>query len=248
MKINKDLSVNKRIFTWWERLLLIIASVITTAVLTYSIIRIIEFWPLDHYDLGTVGQFFGGLFTPIVASIGVVYLYGTYRIQFCSIETQVQLADKQQTEQAFFALLKQQQVLADSLTNDFTKVKRKLQKSFRNKATLCHKDVNKAFNTAFSKDASKFEQYYRHLTVLLECATNIKEKDRKSLYSNIIQARMSADELYVACVYGISDYGCSTLHPFMHGLGMLNSLQTSNDETVRSLVSLFHSIQDKAEA
>ena len=236
MDINFERRVNKRVFTWWEIFILGIVLVIAAIVFTYTVVRIVAFWPLNRDDLGTVGQFFGGLFTPIVASIGIVYLYGTYRIQLCAIETQ----EQQQTEQVFFHLLNQQHTLASRLTNDFATVQNDLQRRFSGKAILLREDINSAFVATFSPHAAQFEQYYRHLLLLLQYVNKHQAMASPASYSEIIQAWMSADELYVACVYGISDYGRGTLQRLMNELKLLGSLRTSDDASTRWLVETFY--------
>lgn len=87
--------------------------------------------------------------------------------------------------------------------------------------------------------AAQLGHYFRHLYHLLYFIQTEGNIDKKK-YSDIVQAQMSYDELYLITINGISNYGRKKMLPLLNDFSFLENLAIDDDYIVRRLIELFY--------
>lgn len=259
---------SERVFSWWEKCLLILLSL--TLILALSV-YVITLYRLDFAkgprDFAEFGDYVGGTIGTLVALIGVVFLYRTYRLQIDISKKQEEKLDRQLFESSFFLLLGQQRDILKSMKGEFLRgqglpkeklegidymARLRLELSVRlldlnyEPAALENGDsnklkiiVNQIYQDLFQSHASQLGHFFRHLYHIVKFVED-SEIDNKKAYMDLIQAQMSTDELYLAAINGISNYGRKRMLPLMNEYSLLENLVIDNDPIVTKLIKTFY--------
>jgi len=213
------------------------------------------------------GDYIGGIIGSISALIGIVFLYRTYKIQLDISSCQERIQRRQQFEDTFFSLLGQQRSI---ITNIKGKIPIKNGQSFEEKMSyeyvsqlrhdlaeqlqtlnfepnalaegktnILKLRVNEIYTDFFLAHAAQLGHYFRHLYHLLKFIQTEREIEKQK-YSDLVQAQMSYDELYLIAINGISNYGRKKMLPLLNEFSFLENLAVDDDEIVRRLIELFY--------
>lgn len=213
------------------------------------------------------GDYIGGIIGSISALIGIVFLYRTYKIQLDISSCQERIQRRQQFEDTFFSLLGQQRSI---ITNIRGKIPIKKGQSFEEKMSyeyvsqlrhdlaeqlqtlnfepnalaegktnILKLRVNEIYTDFFLAHAAQLGHYFRHLYHLLKFIQTEREIEKQK-YSDLVQAQMSYDELYLIAINGISNYGRKKMLPLLNEFSFLENLAVDDDEIVRRLIELFY--------
>ncbi len=260
--------LSDRVFSWWERGLLILLSLILISALSVYIITLyrLEFAKSPD-DFAKFGDYIGGTIGTIVALIGVVFVYRTYKLQIDISSKQEEKLDRQLFESSFFLLLGQQRDILKSMKGEFSRGQGKSKEKLEGvdymarlrldlsvrlldlnyeSVALESGDLNKIkiivnqiFQDLFQGHASQLGHYFRHLYHIVKFVEESDVNDKKS-YMDLIQAQMSTDELYLSAINGISNYGRKKMLPLMNQYSLLENLVIDDDPIVTKLVKLFY--------
>ena len=99
--------------------------------------------------------------------------------------------------------------------------------------------VNEIYTDFFLAHAAQLGHYFRHLYHLLKFIQTEGEIEKQK-YSDLVQAQMSYDELYLIAINGISNYGRKKMLPLLNEFSFLENLAVDDDEIVRRLIELFY--------
>lgn len=213
------------------------------------------------------GDYIGGMIGSISALVGIVFLYRTYKIQLDISSCQEKNQQRQQFEDTFFSLLGQQRSIIINIKGKFPikneqsfeeKTSYEYISQLRNdladqlqvlnfessalaegKINVLKVRVNEIYSDFFLSHAVQLGHYFRHLYHLLYFIQTEGNIDKKK-YSDIVQAQMSYDELYLITINGISNYGRKKMLPLLNDFSFLENLAIDDDYIVRRLIELFY--------
>jgi adenylate kinase len=220
----------------------------------------------DSEAFGTFGSYFGGVAGCVCSFIGIIFLYRTYRIQLDITHYQEQFQTISKFEDDFFELLSQQRDICKSISNKYTTSKgkranidnneffNKLSDDFRERLqnNMGYEDLdapkniqkvrfNNVYQEFYEGYCQQLGHYFRHLYHILKYiddADFINEKKKRE-YSDLLQAQMSNDELYLTAMNGISNYGRHRLLPLLDKYSFLENLHVK-DEISDMLIRVFY--------
>ncbi len=227
--------ISERSFSWWEKGVLLFLSLTLLIALSAYIVTLYSLgFAETPSDFAKFGDYIGGTIGTIVGLTGVVFLYRTYRLQVDISTKQEEKLDRQLFESSFFLLLGQQREILKSMKGEYSRgqghskeklegvdymSRLRLDLSVRlldlnyESAALEEGDlnilkiiVNQIYQDLFQSHASQLGHYYRHLYHIVKFVEESGIEDKKT-YMDLIQAQMSTDELYIAAINGISNYG-----------------------------------------
>ena len=259
---------SKRYFSWWEKFLLILLGLVLFLALFVYIATLYRVGFADSpNDFALFGDYIGGTIGTIVSLTGIVFLYRTYRIQVDISLKQEEKIDLQLFESSFFMLLNQQRDILKSMKGEYPRgngsqkeqlegidyiARLRLDLSIRlldlnyeletiesNDANRLKVLVNEIYKDFFQTHASQLGHYFRHLYHLVKFVENSGVRDKKR-YMDLIQSQMSTDEMYLAAINGISNYGRKKMLPLMNKYSLLENLIIDDDPIVAQLLRIFY--------
>ncbi len=260
--------LRKRDFSIFEKILLWGLSICCIASIMIYFIRFINFrFTDDPNDFGIFGDYIGGVVGTIVGLIGIIFLYRTYLIQISIFEIQDKRQCQQQFESTFFTLLSQQRNIFQNMQGEYPasnnrpdfRVKgsqyvallrldlslRLLDLGYesellaRGDARLLKIHVNNIYQVWFQGHAAQLGHYFRHLYHVLKYIDDSQIEDKKK-YSDLVQAQMSTDELYLTAINGISNYGRKKMLPLLNSYSFLENLVIDDDPIISDLIKIFY--------
>lgn len=92
--------------------------------------------------------------------------------------------------------------------------------------------INDYYLEVFSKQTSQLSHYFRHLYHILKYVETSNVQDKRK-YTDLVQAQMSNNELYIAFYNGISIYGRKRMLPLMDQYSFLENLKDTDYTTKR---------------
>jgi hypothetical protein len=99
--------------------------------------------------------------------------------------------------------------------------------------------IDKLYQEFFPLSADNLGHYFRSLYHLLKYIES-HCKGTKQDYSDLVQAQMNTDELYLTCINGLSSYGRKKLYPLLNKFSFLENLAIDENENIRNLVYFFY--------
>jgi adenylate kinase len=221
---------------------------------------------IDPEAFGTFGSYFGGVVGCICSLVGIVFLYRTYKTQLDITYYQEKFQIVSKFEDNFFELLSQQRDICKSISNKYTTsngrranidnneffnaLRHDFQKRLEN--NLGYESLEDSINIQkvrlsniyqefFEGYSHQLGHYFRHLYHILKYIDDTESLDeqKKREYSDLLQAQMSNDELYLTAMNGISNYGRHKLLPLLDKYGFLENLYVK-DEISNVLIGLFY--------
>ena len=259
---------SKRSFSWWEKFLLLLLGLTLFFALFVYIATLYKVKFADSPgDFALFGDYVGGTLGTILSLTGIVFLYRTYRIQVDISIKQEEKIDLQLFESSFFMLLNQQRDILKSMKGEYPKengiqkehlegidyiARLRLDLSIRlldlnyeleaiesNDSNRLKILVNEIYKELFQNHASQLGHYFRHLYHLVKFVEDSGVRNKKR-YMDLIQSQMSTDEMYLAAINGISNYGRKKMLPLMNRYSLLENLIIDDDPIIAQLLRVFY--------
>lgn len=213
------------------------------------------------------GDYIGGMVGSISALVGVVFLYRTYKTQLAIFDYQEKNQQRQQFESTFYSLLERQRdiiinlkgkfpikngqsfeektsyeyiaQLRCDLANQLQVLNYERDALIERKVNILKIRVNEIYADFFLSHSAQFGHYCRHLYHILKFISSEKEIDQRR-YSDLVQAQMSSDELYLIAISGISNYGRQTMLPLLDDFAFIENLVIDDDDIMKQLLDAFY--------
>lgn len=171
-------------------------------------------------ELGTFGDFFGGISNPIIGAIGFIVLTFTIRMQIKQNKETI----KQNFESSFFNLLNLQNNIIENLNYDGETARASFTKFLNENRTILYpnnfsqikvmvkQSKAKVFYSKYnSSNNGVFGHYFRNLYRILKMIHDSEYSDaEKKKHARILRAQLSMDELtvlFLNCLPGVCDKG-----------------------------------------
>lgn len=230
----------KQILKWILEILkwiLIVIFVISVVVLTISLFFKIKICNIDIYswvspyikntnDLGTYGDFLGGVIGTILTFVSVIILARTFKQQKKVTEKNLKQQDIQRFNEMFFELLRLYREQVESLSLENKEVVYKGKEFFdKGKINITNK-IEEQLNDQsdsleimvkalelyydfYKENRSKLSTYYRTLYRIFEIIDKSKliEEKEKVGYVKIVRAQLTESELFFIRYNAMSEYG-----------------------------------------
>ena len=228
---------------------------------------ILYLFSISVHDAGAFGDCVGGIIGALTGLIGIFFLYGTYRMQIQISQEQGSLQSRQQFESAFFMLLTQQRNIVNSLEGKFVGYMKGEDKKFsgyqylsalkrdlslrlqelnyepkliaEERKNLLKLEVNVIYRDFFVGHVSQLGHYFRNLYHILKYINESDLPDKKK-YSDLMQAQMSSDELFLIAINGISNYGRRRMLPLLDRYSFLENLVIDDNRVLSELIKIFY--------
>lgn len=238
-------------------ILIIVLSVVTIVFYIWRLCRLP--FASSPEAFGVFGDYIGGVFGAFTGLVSVIFLYLTYGKQIEIFREQKRQMEEQQSENNFFHLLENFMSLQTGIRKKSSETKNKSCVAYvrglieKEIDELCETEnafstfevlatrtkIDKLYQDLFPLFADILGHYFRSLYHLLKYIDN-HFKDNKKDYSDLVQAQLNTDELYLTCINGLSSYGRKKLHPLLDKFSFLENLAIDENENIRKLVYFYY--------
>lgn len=208
----------------------------------------------DQSVYGTFGDYIGGVLGTLLTLISIIYIYKTYKSQLGIAAQQQKLLELQQFETTFFNLLNNQRSILMTSSGrfyDMTKIPydkiiyknyqfiKKVVEELKLRMSDFEYDleylsadniehiterINDYYDNVYKVHCIELGHYFRHLYHLLRYIQDSKIINPKK-YSDIVQAQMSNDELFLIFYNAVSKYGNAKTLPLLESFSFLENVR-----------------------